>query len=403
MNIKTQLFIDKIVAKPLAHILNVFVRIVGKILSIDHNLNKEFKTIAICKFKGMGSIIQATPMIFALKKRFPNSKIIFISSKSNQSFLKKITWIDEVVCVDESSFLKFITSNLKALFYLLKNRPEVTFDLEIYSNYSTLFTLFTFSKNRIGFYLRSSSYKMGIYTHMMFFNPRVPISEVYLQLAKTIGCDTEGAHLFSLSENENASEKASNKYIIINPNASDLRLERRWNKSNFIELIELILINYPDLEVLLIGSANEKEYTDEIFSKIKNQRLKNLAGKTSIDELTKLIANATLMVSNDTGPMHIAFCTKTPIICLFGPCSPDQYGMSEFAHIIYKNAYCSPCVHDFEIPPCKGDNVCMKLISTKEVFSLFQKLNENPTMKSEFAGQEFVYINDKIVLGKVIR
>jgi ADP-heptose:LPS heptosyltransferase len=402
MNIKTQLFIDKIVAKPLAHILNIFVRIVGKILAIDHNLNKEFKTIAICKFKGMGSIIQATPMIFALKKRFPNSKIIFISSKSNQSFLKKITWIDEVVCVDESSFLKFITSNLKALFYLLKNRPEVTFDLEIYSNYSTLFTLFTFSKNRIGFYLRSSSYKMGIYTHMMFFNPRVPISEVYLQLAKTIGCDTEGAHLFSLSENENASEKAS-KYIIINPNASDLRLERRWNKSNFIELIELILINYPDLEVLLIGSASEKEYTEEIFSKIKNQRLKNLAGKTSIDELTKLIANATLMISNDTGPMHIAFCTKTPIICLFGPCSPDQYGMSEFAHIIYKNAYCSPCVHDFEIPPCKGDNVCMKLISTKEVFSLFQKLNENPTMKSEFAGQEFVYINDKIVLGKVIR
>ncbi len=403
MNIRTQLFIDKIVAKPLAHILNIFVRIVGKILAIDHNLNKEFKTIAICKFKGMGSIIQATPMIFALKNRFPNSKIIFISSKSNQSFLKKITWIDAVVCVDESSFFKFITSNVKALLYLIKNRPEVIFDLEIYSNYSTLFTLFTFSKNRIGFYLRSSSYKMGIYTHMMFFNPRVPISEVYLQLAKTIGCDTDGAHLFSLSENESDAEKASDKYIIINPNASDLRLERRWNKSNFIELIELILINYPDLEVLLIGSANEKEYTDEIFSKIKNQRLKNLAGKTSIDELTKLIANAALMISNDTGPMHIAFCTKTPIICLFGPCSPDQYGMSEFAHIIYKNAYCSPCVHDFEIPPCKGDNVCMKLISTKEVFSLFQKLNENPTMKSEFAGQEFVYINDKIVLGKVIR
>ena len=403
MNIKTQLFIDKIVAKPLAHILNIFVRIVGKILAIDHNLNKEFKTIAICKFKGMGSIIQATPMIFALKKRFPNSKIIFISSKSNQSFLKKITWIDEVVCVDESSFFKFITSNVNALFYLIKNRPEVIFDLEIYSNYSTLFTLFTFSKNRIGFYLRSSSYKMGIYTHMMFFNPRVPIVEVYLQLAKTIGCDTEGAHLFSLSESESDAEKAPNKYIIINPNASDLRLERRWNKSNFIELIELILINYPDLEVLLIGSANEKEYTDEIFSKIKNQRLKNLAGKTSIDELTKLIANAALMISNDTGPMHIAFCTKTPIICLFGPCSPDQYGMSEFAHIIYKNAYCSPCVHDFEIPPCKGDNVCMKLISTKEVFSLFQKLNKNPTMKSEFAGQEFIYINDKIVLGKVMR
>jgi len=44
------------------------------------------------------------------------------------------------------------------------------------------------------------------------------------------------------------------------------------------------------------------------------------------------------MVSNDTGPMHISFCTKTPIICLFGPCSPEQYGINEYAHIIIEKS-----------------------------------------------------------------
>ncbi len=66
-------------------------------------------------------------------------------------------------------------------------RPDVYIDLEIYSNFSTLVTLFSCSKNRISFYLRSSSFRMGIYTHMMFFNSEVQISEVYLQIARLFG------------------------------------------------------------------------------------------------------------------------------------------------------------------------------------------------------------------------
>jgi hypothetical protein len=55
------------------------------------------------------------------------------------------------------------------------------------------------------------------------------------------------------------------------------------------------------------------------------------------------------------------------VVALFGPCSPQQYGVNPSGIVIYKNIYCSPCVHDFIIPPCKGDNQCMKLISVAEV------------------------------------
>ena len=402
MNVRTQIIVDKYIAKPIAYLLNFLVRLVGKLLRINHKLDRDFTRIAVCKFKGMGSIIQATPMLEALRKKYPNAEIIFVSTQGNRKFLEKIDLIDTIVTVNDSGFFTFIGSNIKSLFYLMRHRPQVYFDLEIYSDYSTLFTLFTFSTNRVGFYLRSSSFRMGIYTHMMFYNPRVPISKVYLQLAQLLGCEAEGTSLFSLIPGK--TETPHNKaYIVINPNASDLRLERRWGKTNFVQLIRFLLDKHPDYDILLIGSKSERPYTETIASEIEDERLINTAGKTSIDGLIETIAGARLMISNDTGPMHIAFCTNTPVVCLFGPCSPNQYGVSENAHVIYKPVYCSPCVHDFEVPPCKGDNVCMKLIEQMEVTAKVDSLLNEPTLSTPLQGTDFLYKEDENVFGQVNR
>ena len=112
MDIKKQIIIDKFVAKPIAYLLNFLVRIVGQLTSINHDLNRDFKTIAICKFKGMGSILQATPMIEAIRKKYPSAQIIFVSTTSNQKILEKITAIDTIVTVNESSLSSFFITNL---------------------------------------------------------------------------------------------------------------------------------------------------------------------------------------------------------------------------------------------------------------------------------------------------
>lgn len=404
MNTKKQIFIDKVVFSPLARLLNVFVRIAGKVLFIDHSLQKEFKTIAVCKFKGMGSIIQSTPMLEALRKRFPNAEIIYVSTEANKKFLQQISLIDTIVTVNDKSFLSSLTGSLKAIFILIRKRPEVYIDLEIYSNFSTIFTTLTLSKNRIGFYLRSSSFRMGIYTHMMFFNPKIPVSEVYLQIARLFGNFENSPEVYRLNnQNLENSFFQNENYIVINPNASDLRLERRWDKSNFIELIKKISANYVDLKIVLIGSNSEFEYTQTIKNQVSDiENVLNLAGKTSIQELISLISIAKCVITNDTGPMHIAFSCKTPSVCLFGPCSPQQYGMSDKTFIIYKNVYCSPCVHDFEIPPCKGNNICMKLIQTDEVYSAFESVIKN-VYKSDNICKSAVYFSHDEILGLVKR
>src|SRR5690606_37774896 len=99
----------------------------------------------------------------------------------------------------------------------------------------------------------------------------------------------------------------------------------------------------------------------------------------------------------------IGFGTKVNMLCLFGPCSPDQYGVGSNAHIIYKPVYCSPCVHDFEIAPCKGNNICMQLIETNEVFLKVQELLNNSGNPSRQNKTNFLYKKGDYVLGKVIR
>lgn len=141
-----QLWLDKYVARPMAVCMNYLVRIAGKLFRIDHNLNKEFKTIAICKFKGMGSILQSTPLLAALRNRFPKAEIIYVSSKANKSLLHEIKLIDSIVILDDSGILPLLRSCMIGLFTLIKKRPDVYIDLEIYSDFSSLFAALSLSK-----------------------------------------------------------------------------------------------------------------------------------------------------------------------------------------------------------------------------------------------------------------
>jgi ADP-heptose:LPS heptosyltransferase len=400
MNTRRQIAIDKYIARPLAALLNIAVRIAGKILSIDHNLDKDFQTIAVCKFKGMGSIIQSTPLLKALRQKYPTATIIFVSTEANRALLEKIELIDEVVTVNDSSLSQLLSTNIRALSRLIRLRPGVYLDLEIYSNYSVIFTALSLSINRLGFYLRSSSFRMGIYTHMMYYNPAMPISRVYLQLGALLGCDTDHESLYPFSGQIPQSLKRG-QYIVINPNASDLRLERRWNPERFVGIAKKLLELNPEWTLVFVGSKAERTYTEGIVGEINSTRVINLAGRTSLEELIGCIDGARLMITNDTGPMHIAFATKTPVVCLFGPCSPAQYGVHEKAYIVYRKVYCSPCVHDFTIPPCKGNNTCMQLIEEAAVMAQIDGAlrGEDPIPTESTTA----YLHKDNVLGKVIR
>ena len=403
MKVNAQIWIDRNIIKHLVWLLNGLVRIVGKILNLDHNLERNFERIAIAKYKGMGSILQATPMLNALRVKYPDAKITFISTKSNKAFLDSLTMIDEYILLDDSSFLKLLIGFPKLIFTLLRQRFQVFIDLEIYSHFSSLITTLSAAQNRFGYYLQSGKYRHGTYTHLVYFNPKASMSQVYLQMARLLHCENINPALYDYKDLSVASDlsKIQSPYIVINPNASDLRLERRWPANSFIELANQLSKSHPSHNLIFVGAPSEEKYTTEICEQISNQKLTNLAGKTSLDELIHIIKEADFMISNDTGPLHIAFACRTPAIGLFGPISPRQFDIPSESIALYKDVYCSPCVHEFDVPPCHGNNVCMQHITVNEVLEGIKSLSDDTRIGA--TERKLLYKYNQEVLGVIKR
>jgi len=406
MKLKSKIYIDKLLGIPSVFFLNnisIFLQLFRKKKTVVH---LKVKRIVICKLMGMGSIIQSTPLLMTLRANHPQAEITFITSPRNCSLLQTFPFIDKIVIINDKSLLSLISTSLKASLIQWFRRTDIFIDLEIYSFFTKILALLSLPRYKLGFYKKESAVQLGIYTKMIYFNTKAPVFKMYLQAANILRCKNIINELYdwkAVLKNLNGSyliksffhRDADKEYIVINPNASDLRIERRWGAENFIQLINKILSDYPAKRIILTGSKEEKDYVQSIYKKIKitlKDKVLNTSGELTFTELVTLINGSSLMITNDSGPMHIAFALKKKTVALFGPCSPEEYSTYENVYFIYKNIYCSPCVHHFSISPCNGNNQCMKMISVDEVAEIAGKIIKNEFIRNgNHSGNGIIY------------
>ncbi|MGE5412412.1 MAG: glycosyltransferase family 9 protein [Clostridiales bacterium] len=393
MKLKTKIYLDNLFGSPAVSFLNLISKMLLFLNRRKEQANWSIKRIAVCKFMGMGSIIQSTPLLMTLRNRYPNAEIMFITLPKNIRLLSTFPFIDKILIIDDSSFRVLFFSFLKLLFKQWVNQTDILIDLEVHSHFSTILTALSFPKYKFGFYKKESNIQLGVYSKMAFYNTKAPLHKIYLQISQFLNCKGIVENLYDWnglnkelstsripeSPGLNVHDKG---YLVINPNASDLRIERRWSSVNYIELIDRILCNFSDIRVVLTGSSEESRYVEMINKGIKEEhqsKVVNASGMLTLSELILLISGCKIMITNDSGPMHIAFALRKNTIALFGPCPPQDCTTNTNVYYIYKNLYCSPCVHHFAISPCRGDNKCMKMISTDEVMKAVGEIMEGKT------------------------
>lgn len=424
MRSRNKVFADRIIARPIAFLLNCVVFPLGKILHIDHDDDPEkVKTIAIAKLLGMGSILRATPMVRALKQKYPNAKYIIVTTLRNKDLVERIPLFDKYLYMRDSSFLEIFFDSIFLLFKLWRARIDLYFDLEVYSAFSTILATLSLARNRYGLYRESTRFRMGLNTYLTWFNDQQHISKIYLQLIRD--CDIkstdyriEALRIRDGDKREIEKWALSNKvsldepYIIINPNASDLLFERRWPTDYFVSLLNALAINWHH-PIFLIGSPEEFSYVDSLWNSLSDKAKQitfNLAGKVSLGAVIVLISKTKLMVSNDSGLYHLASSFDVSTVSLWGPGDPAHYadGKSEKNFIFRcQNIYCSPCIHKPAFPPCKGNNICMKSIDPVDVYKkICEILHIAPkadlsTMKDEY--KRLYSPDSNIVIGLPIK
>ena len=173
---------------------------------------------------------------------------------------------------------------------------------------------------------------------------------------------------------QNQSLNVSQKPILgINPGAS-YGSAKRWYPQEFAKVASELSNQY---DIVIFGGPSEIDIASDIEKALIEKSIdnyQNIAGNTTISELIERIANLSLFITGDSGPMHVAAAFNIPTVAIFGPTKDDETSqwMNEKSIIVKKNLDCQPCMK--RTCPLQHHN-CMNLIKAVDVLSAVKTFN----------------------------
>jgi lipopolysaccharide heptosyltransferase II len=339
------------------------------------------------KYFGMGSIILASPLLRAIKQSYPSARIGFLTFASNRDIVGRLALVDTIYALRTDSPLHFAADLFKSIWRIRRERYDITIDMEFFAKFSTIMTYVSGSPVRIGYFLRQM-WRGNLLTHQIYYNHYKHITEVFGALAAPLEIEiadyaltspsfspTEDAAAALILEKEGV--RKNDVLIGFNVNVSDLSPERRWPRQEFQSLAKALMADLP-AKFVFIGAPVDRPYVQDVLAGMGGaaDKVVNLAGRTSLGELLGVFTRLSLLVTNDSGPLHIAAALGVPTVSFFGPETPVLYGpRGGECLIFYKGIYCSPCLSVFnaKTAPCKGRNICMQAISSQAVLEAMRE------------------------------
>jgi heptosyltransferase-2 len=156
--------------------------------------------------------------------------------------------------------------------------------------------------------------------------------------------------------------------VVFAPGA-EFGIAKRWPPAHYGQLAARVVETIPDVQVALLGSPNDLDACEQVQAQagLAAGAVRNLAGQTSLDDAIALLARARVVVSNDSGLLHIASALNRPVVALYGSTDPDYAPpLSEVARTVSLRLECSPC-RQRECP--LGHHDCMNKMSVDRVWS----------------------------------
>ncbi|MDT8285233.1 MAG: glycosyltransferase family 9 protein [Thermovirgaceae bacterium] len=394
MKINTLRRIDIWIGRPVCWILTVLFR--TKRIFVKKARIEDPKKILIIKLFGVGSLILALPSLRAIKEQYPDASLFFLTFKGNEAVLSLSGAVSEanIITVRQDSFGHLVMDILHCLRRLVAERMDVVIDMEFFSRFTAILSFFTRSRYRIGFYgFHTEGLKRGSFINFPIqYNHTIHTARAFFTLLKPLGVSSdrydptlplvppsdnyqERVDRILAKVNPAADRRSIKKWMLINPNTSDLIELRKWPEINFAQTADTLLAKYANLGIIFVGSPQETAVIDSVTEGMTGEykdRVFNAAGRTSIQGLMDLFHFADLFLTNDSGPAHLASMTDIPTVVLFGPETPELYApLGGRALCLYLGLDCQPCVSIFNAKRsfCH-DNRCLKEISPERVVGL---------------------------------
>jgi ADP-heptose:LPS heptosyltransferase len=359
------------------------------------------REILVIKFLGLGSILQATPLFEALRRRYPKARITLLTFKANLALERLNIGVDAIETVDTSKLRRFIASNIRALWRLRNRRFDLVLNLEFFATYAALITALLkkrfamgfggFANYRNRFFHDFVSYDSGEHVQQKFMafarrlgyaGPTPPLARLRVPHPASTVAEIERREGFTLGHGEFC--------LLVNINTGEMAPHRRWPVEHFRTLVENLLPR-PGIRCILIGGPGDRAHVNRFQAELSEpHKVVNLAGRISIPELVALMQLTDLYLGNDSGPLHFAACVGLPVLALFGPESPAVYGPPPTPRntVLYRAEPCGPCLNVYTDKHSRcGSNICLKRIQPRQVLAILEEKYLDQAMVPDMARQ----------------
>lgn len=402
LNVDTMRTIDRWFGVPLCALITPFVLFSDWIKTKFCDEVKNPQKLLFIELSEMGSAIIVDPAM--REARSQGAELYFLIFKNNSVSLTLLNTVQpgNIFTLDSSSIFTLFRDVIKFLIKVRSVRIDTVIDLELFSRATALLTGMSGAQRRVGYhnFHGEGLWRGAMLTHKVLYNNHIHIAKNFLSLvhaafsreqempfSKVNFADSEIVIAKAIIDEEvkgrvlnkilNITRSTNINFILhqqplflVNPNASELLVQRRWSQEQFALLIVALEKKWPDCLILITGSPAEFNYVENVRKLAGINRALNFAGQVSFAELPALYDLSDVMVTNDSGPGHFSSVTDLHTVVLFGPETPLLYGSLGNSIAVTANLACSPCVSaaNHRKTPCK-DNVCMKAITVEQVLT----------------------------------
>jgi heptosyltransferase III len=323
------------------------------------------RNILAIKLRYLGDVLLATPTFHALKAAYPAARLTVLVNRGTEDILGANGDVDDIIALDRGS----IAQQSRFALAIRRRRFDAVVDLTD-GDRAAILTWISGAPVRIGFNAEER-WTGRCYTTVVRGETGAHRIERDLAALAPLGVEArDRIPRLSLTPDDDAKAKevvrqlaipTDRPWVIIQPGAR--YWFKAWPSERFAKLADRLNDRFG-CQVLVGGSSQEIALTQSVVGQAKS-RLLNIAGRSDVRTLAALLKRSALFVGNDTGAMHIAAAVGTPVVGLFGPSNPAEWGpRGGSAEVIYKGLDCRICFH----PTCRrGDENCMKLITVDEV------------------------------------
>jgi ADP-heptose:LPS heptosyltransferase len=376
------------------------------------------REIVIVKLMGLGSLLTCAGVWRALRQCQPQARIVVVSLAGTAAVARLLPEVDEVLAISTTNFWQMGGDGWRVWRALRRRRVDVIVDIEYFSHLCAIFCALTGARYRLGFLRHQAgragppdppphagqavggragppdppSHHAGRLARGRWLDGGVVLRDDQhfrtnvAQLLQPLGVVegplprvTVALPAEALQEAEKllaAGAPPVTSWIVVNPHASELCWQRRWPLERFAQVVAALLAGDLTLGVVLPGTADERSRAEalrELLLPAARARVRVLAGQTTLAVLAGVLRQSRLVLTGDTGVMHLAAAVGAPLVALFGPESPVRYGPagdSRRTLVLTGEVPCGPCLccENRKQAPCTAEPAaCMLAIPVATV------------------------------------